>query len=109
MTITPMTAPLTEDADGVMRIVGSRVTLATVLLAFRDGATAEEIATAYALQLPDVYSVIAYYLNHRGELDGYVDRQLASAELTRKQIESRPGYAEFRKRILDRARDAGLH
>jgi hypothetical protein len=35
--------PLVQGADGVMRVRGSRISLDTVLAAFRDGATAEEI------------------------------------------------------------------
>ncbi len=35
--------PLTSDADGVIRIGATRVTLDTVVAAFLDGATAEEI------------------------------------------------------------------
>ena len=36
--------PLQTDADGVVRVGGTRVTLDTVVAAFADGATAEERA-----------------------------------------------------------------
>jgi hypothetical protein len=36
--------PLHTDADGVVRVAGTRVTLDTVVGAFEAGATAEEIA-----------------------------------------------------------------
>ena len=39
--------PLYSDADGVLRVRGSRVTLDIVPAAFADGATAEEIAQQY--------------------------------------------------------------
>ncbi|MEW5830264.1 MAG: DUF433 domain-containing protein, partial [Chloroflexota bacterium] len=39
--------PLAVDIDGVVRISGTRVTLDTVIYAFLDGATAEEIAQQY--------------------------------------------------------------
>ena len=39
--------PLTVDSDGVIRVAGTRVTLDSVVLAFLDGATAEEIAQQY--------------------------------------------------------------
>jgi uncharacterized protein (DUF433 family) len=52
--------PLQTDADGVIRIGGTRVTLDTLAAAFDAGATAEEIVQQYpSLALADVYSVIA--------------------------------------------------
>ena len=36
--------PLVADADGVIRVRGTRVTMETILTAFDEGATAEEIA-----------------------------------------------------------------
>jgi uncharacterized protein (DUF433 family) len=61
--------PIHTDADGVVRIAGTRVTLDTLVEAFDAGATAEEIAQRYAsVALVDVYSVITYYLRHKAEL-----------------------------------------
>jgi uncharacterized protein (DUF433 family) len=55
--------PLVSGADGVMRVSGTRVTIDTVLAAFAEGATAEEIAQQYpSISLADVYQVIGYYL-----------------------------------------------
>jgi hypothetical protein len=45
-------APLTTDPEGVVRISATRVTLDTVVAAFQEGATAEEISQQYpSLQL----------------------------------------------------------
>lgn len=44
---TTVTVPLTIGEDGVIRIGKTRVTLDTVVYAFQDGATAEEIASQY--------------------------------------------------------------
>jgi uncharacterized protein (DUF433 family) len=38
------TIPMVTGADGVIRVSGTRVTLDSILLAFNDGATPEEIA-----------------------------------------------------------------
>ena len=55
--------PIHTDADGVVRVAGTRVTLDTIVAAFDAGAAAEEIAEQYSsVPLPDVYSVITYYL-----------------------------------------------
>ena len=54
--------PLTTDDDGVIRVGGTRVTLDTLIAAFTEGATAEEIAQQYpSVRLADIYSVIGYY------------------------------------------------
>lgn len=64
--------PLKIDPDGVIRISKTRVTLDTVVTAFREGATSEEIREQYpSLQLADIYSAIAYYLRHQAEVDAY--------------------------------------
>ena len=39
--------PLRSDADGVLRIGSTRVTLDTIVYAFCEGATAEEITQQY--------------------------------------------------------------
>jgi uncharacterized protein (DUF433 family) len=63
LTIEPEPALLVLDADGVARIGATRVTLDTLVAAFEEGATAEEIVRQYpSLQLADVCSVIGYYL-----------------------------------------------
>lgn len=50
------TLPLASDCDGVVRVRDTRVTLDTVVSAFCDGATPEEIVQQYpSLDLADVY------------------------------------------------------
>jgi uncharacterized protein (DUF433 family) len=69
----PVQSPLTEDANGVIRIGKTRVTLLSVMNAFHRGATPEEIVQQYsALTLAEVYATIAYYLQNRGEVDAYL-------------------------------------
>ena len=71
-TLTSEAIPLIKGADGVIRLRGTRVTLDTVVAAFLDGATAEEIAQQYpAVALADIYQVIGYYLRHETELEEY--------------------------------------
>src|SRR6266576_3897747 len=68
--------PLVSGADGVIRVRGTRVTLETLLAAFADGATAEEIAQQYpSISLADAYQVIGYYLRHTSELEHYLARR----------------------------------
>ncbi|MBI4483382.1 MAG: DUF433 domain-containing protein [Acidobacteria bacterium] len=102
------TPPLETDADGVVRVGKTRVTLDTVILAFSDGATAEEIAQQYpSLQLADIYSVIGYYLHHRAEVDAYLRQRAQQAEQVRNLNEARFDPSGVRDRLL--ARRASQH
>ena len=59
--IAPTQIPLNVSPDGVIRVGQTRVTLDTVVEAFADGATAEEIVQQYpTLKLADVYLVLGY-------------------------------------------------
>src|SRR5438270_6187396 len=82
--------PLAGDADGVVRVGSTRVTLDTVLAAFREGMTPEGIAEQYpSLRLADVYSVIAYALGHPDEVDAYLRDRQRLAHSVRQENETR--------------------
>lgn len=104
MELTPtMTIPLTTSEEGVIRVGQTRVRLDTVVYAFNEGYTAEEIVSQYpALELTDVYAVIAYYLANRPSVDAYVAERADRAAALRREIEARPGYQEFRQKLLNR-------
>jgi len=97
--------PLQEDTDGVLRVGGTRVTLDTLVAAFEEGATPEEIVQQYpSLQLADVYAVIGYYLRHREEVEQYLQRRHKQAERVRGENEARFPSAGVRERLLARRR-----
>lgn len=103
LTIATETVPLVIDVDGVIRVGKTRVTLDTVISAFLDGATAEEIIHQYpSLDLADVYSVIAYYLRRRTEIEAYLQRRREQAKKIRQQNESRFDPTGIRERLLAR-------
>ena len=96
-------APLYTDPDGVARISQTRVTLDTVVGAFRDGATPEEITQQYpTLQLGEVYAVIAYYLRHHIAVDAYLGERAALAAKVRLENEVRFDPHGVRARLLSR-------
>ena len=100
-------APLRADADAVIRIGSSRVTLDTLVAAFRNGCTAEEIVIKYpSLDLTDVYATIAYYLWNRAEIDAYLEKRDADAMTARDAAEARDPSAGIRERLLARRRRA---
>ena len=95
--------PLQTDPAGVVRVGNTRVTLDTVVSAFRDGATAEEIVQQYpSLNLADVYYVIGYYLRRTSEVDAYLQKRINDAEVSRNQNESRFDPSGVRARLLAR-------
>jgi len=100
--------PLVESEDDrVIRVAGTRVTLDTLIGAFKRGATPEEIAQDFsAVSLADVYAVITYYLRHRSEVNEYLERRASEHAELRREIEGRPEYQEFRERLLARVRSA---
>ncbi len=52
------------------------------------------------VSLPDVYTVIAYYLRHRSEVEEYLALRARDHAELRRQIEGRREYQELRKRLL---------
>lgn len=92
--------PLMTDADGVAYVSSTRVTLDTVITAFLEGATAEEVGEQYpSLQLSDVYSVIGYYLRHKAEVDAYLLERQHRATKVRQEAERRFNPVGIRDRL----------
>ena len=82
---------------------GTRVTLDSVVGAFRAGATAEEIAQQFpALALADIYLVIAHYLTHTADIENYLAERDADAVTLKRTIENRFDSTGLRSRILAR-------
>jgi uncharacterized protein (DUF433 family) len=95
--------PLESDAHGVIHVGKTRVTLDTVVAAFNEGATAEEIVQQYpSLLLADVYSVIGYYLHQRADVDAYIQERQQRAATLRKENETRFSPVGIRERLLAR-------
>ena len=100
--------PLQVDEDGVVRIGKTRVTLDTVVAAFSDGATAEEIVQQYpSLNLADVYQVIGYYLRRPADVEQYLQQRKSNAETVRKQNELRFDPQGVRDRLVARRNSQG--
>jgi uncharacterized protein (DUF433 family) len=94
---------LAPDADGVLRVGGTRVRLETVIAAFSRGATPEEILLKYpALDLADIYEVIAHYLRNRESVDAYVAQRALRVEQVERELEARFPSAGVRERLLAR-------
>ncbi len=83
------TVPLVQESDGTVHVKSSRVTLDTLVGAFRKGATAEQIQDSFpSLTLQQIYATIAYYLEHQPEVEGYLKLRREEAASIRSEIES---------------------
>ncbi len=99
-------APLKTNADGVVRVGNTRVTLDTVIAVFNQGTTAEEIVYRYpSLRLADVYATIGFYLNHQQEVETYLQQRQQQAQEIRKMNEARFDPQGLRDRLLARKQE----
>jgi uncharacterized protein (DUF433 family) len=92
--------PLGRDQYGTIRVGNSRLTLDTIVARYHQGDTPADIVEGFpSLSLADVHAVLAYYLRHQEELDAYLAERERIGEEYRREIESRPEYAERRARL----------
>ena len=90
-------------ADGLIRVSGTRVTLDSILLAFSDGATPEEIAQQYpTVPLADIYPLIGYCLRHAAEMEEYLCKRQRESHEVQRQNEARWKPDGIRQRLLSR-------
>lgn len=95
--------PLREDAHGVVRVVGSRVTLDSIVAVFDRGATPEEVVQSFpSLGLGDVYAVLAWVVSRRAEVDEYLARRATEEQEARQNAERRSPSASLREKLLSR-------
>jgi uncharacterized protein (DUF433 family) len=98
-----LTAPLDQDDDGTIRLRGSRVTLETLVGAFKRGDSPEEIQEGFpGLSLAQIYGAIAWYLDNQVDAELYLNQRGTEAAETRHQIERRPEYTAFRESMRRR-------
>jgi len=82
------------------------VTLDTVVTAFKEGATAEEIAQQYpTVPLADVYYAIGYYLPRKDGVEAYLGKREKEAHQLQSEMESRFNPVGIRKRLTAKQTD----
>lgn len=91
-----------ENRNGVYYISGTRISLDSIVHAFRQGASPESIREDFeGLSLPHVYGAIAFYLDNQSSIDAYLaSRQTQWLEMER---QGAPPDADLQAR-LDNAR-----
>ena len=111
--LTAFEVPLRVDSDGVIRVGKTRVTLDTVIGAFKRGESPESIAAQFpAVTLVEVYGAVAYYLQHQAEIDAYLQEGEAQAASLRRELEDQFNPVGLREKLvarLDEKRQHGNH
>jgi uncharacterized protein (DUF433 family) len=108
LTIEKEEVPLKIDGNGIIRVAGTRVPLDTVIAAFKEGATPEEIVYRYpTLQLADVYAVLSYYLRRKNEIEAYLSQRLHTAKKVTQQYQAIFEIDGIRERLLARHAKTG--
>jgi len=92
-----------EQREGVYYIQSTRISLDSIVYAFREGCSPESIREDFeGLTLAQVYGAIAFYLDRQGEVDAYLaQRREQWVELER---QGTPPSPDLQAR-LDHARD----
>lgn len=96
-----LAVPIRKDQEGDLRVGQTRVMLDTVVYAHRMGRTPEQIVQSFpTLDLRDVYTVLAWYLNNRTDVDAYIEQREKAGEEIRQRIEKLQGSSEGLKAKL---------
>src|SRR5438309_7445646 len=92
-----------EQRDGSYYVVGTRISLDSIVHAFRRGESPETICQNFELlRLEEVYGAIAYYLANQAEIDAYLIRQ--SEKWTEGKRNAEPLPTGLREKLM-RARE----
>lgn len=87
----PEAPPLRWEKGGVIRVGRGRISLDLIVEQYECGSTPEDMVRDYdTLKLADVYGAIAFYLQHREQVQAYLNRREEEAKKLRAIIESGP-------------------
>ena len=100
-----MISQYVEKTDDGYRVLGTRVSLDSIVHAYWNGQTAESIAQSFpGVSLEKVHGAIAFYLAHQSETDAYLAR--AEAEYDELRAAARRQDPMFYQKIADARRAA---
>jgi uncharacterized protein (DUF433 family) len=105
-----ITVPLRFEDSGTVRVGNTRVTLDTIIYAYKGGDSPERIAEGFdTVPLADIYAVINYYLRHREEVEAYLERQEREAVEIRRKWEDLCPPGDFYERMRAMRRQRSGH
>jgi uncharacterized protein (DUF433 family) len=99
-----------ETHDGGYWVSGTRVSLDSIVYAFRQGYAPETIRRSFpVLTLEEVYGAITFYLGHETEIDDYMKEakeagDLMALDLNAKARAERPGLFERLRKARETVR-----
>jgi uncharacterized protein (DUF433 family) len=99
-----VTTTYVQARDGNLYVGSSRVTLDSVIVPWQAGQTPEAIHADFpTIPLSDIYGAIAYYLEHRAELDAWLREcdELYERERAAQQAADPAFYANMRQRMAE--------
>ena len=93
-----------EKRDQDYWLVGTRVSLDSIVMAFLDGLSPETIVADCfpVLTLEQVYGAITYYLAHRADIDRYLKR--SDAEFAALQQATRSAHPQLHAKLVQARR-----
>lgn len=95
--------PLRFDKYGAVRVIGSRVTLDTIIAFYEQGESPEEIADGFpTLRLADVYAIVSYYLKNKNAVRAYLRERDKRAKTLRKKVETRTNQRDLKRQLVAR-------
>ena len=91
---------LTRNRHGEIRLAGHRIGLLHVVERYKEGLTPESILREYPTLSPDLIErTIAFYLEHRPEVDAYVAETRAEIGRQAARPSNGPGLSELQERM----------
>jgi uncharacterized protein (DUF433 family) len=97
-----------EYRDNGYWVVGTRVSLDSVVIAFHSGLSPETISSECfpSLTLEQVYGAVAYYLGHKTEIDKYLEEAETDFEKLRESL--RTSEPDYYQRMMEARRQLEL-
>ncbi len=92
---------LDMQAPDDIRIKGRRIGLEHIIYAYNEGYSPEQIASKFpGLDLKIIYTLIAYYLHYRAEVDAYIAQLDADTEAAQRKWEKNRSPASLRVKTI---------
>lgn len=90
--------------DGTARVAGTQSRVINIVLDTRNGLTPDQIHEQYPhLAMAQIHAALAYYYDHKSELDAQIERELAEVDSLRAAAGPSPSRAELAARIVNSA------
>jgi uncharacterized protein (DUF433 family) len=103
-TVKVVPSHITIDDKGIARIDGTRMKVQHLIGAWKSGADSpEKLQTSYPeLSLAQIHDALAYYYDHKAEIDAKIEQDYLEVERLRAQSPAGATRAELERRLRER-------